>query len=187
MALTQLDPVAALVVIDLQKGIVAFPTAHPSSNIIKRSVQLAQAFRDRGLPVVLVNVTGREPALQSDPAKCELPPDWTDLVPELEPHRCDYLLTKQRMCAFIGTSLDEFLRKQGVTQIVLAGISTSIAVESTGRCGYDFGYNVVFVADAMTDLDRDAHQYCIENVFPRFGETGSTDAVLKALVQTCVL
>jgi nicotinamidase-related amidase len=188
MALTQLDPVAALVVIDLQKGIVAFPTAHPSREIIKRSAQLAQAFRDRGLPVVLVNVAARDTAPeQSSLPKCELPPEWTDLVSELDPQPCDYLLTKQRIGAFIGTTLDEFLRKQGVTQIVLAGIATSIAVESTGRCGYDFGYNVVFVADAMTDVDRNAHRYCIENVFPRFGETGSTNTVLKALVQTCVL
>lgn len=188
MALTQLDPIAALIVIDLQKGIVAFPTAHPSREIINRSAQLAQAFRERGLPVILVNVTARDPAPElSNIPKCELPSEWTDLVPELDLQPCDYLVTKQRVGAFIGTPLDEFLRKQGVTQIVLTGIATSIAVESTGRCGYDFGYNVVFVTDAMTDVDRDAHRYCIENVFPRFGETGSTDTVLKALVQTCVL
>jgi nicotinamidase-related amidase len=188
MALTQLDPVAALVVIDLQKGIVAFPTAHPSSEIVKRSAQLAQAFRERGLPVILVNVAARDPApAESDIPRYELPCDWSDLVTELDPQPCDYLLTKPRIGAFIGTSLDEFLRKQGVTQIFLAGISTSIAVESTGRCGRDFGYNVVFVTDAMTDIDREAHKYCVGNVFPRFGETDSTENVLKTLIQTCVL
>jgi nicotinamidase-related amidase len=51
--------------------------------------------------------------------------------------------------AFIGTSLDECLRQCGVTQIFLTGISTSAGVESTGRSAYDYGYNVVYVADAM--------------------------------------
>jgi nicotinamidase-related amidase len=57
MPLTQLDPTAALIVIDLQKGIVGMPTAHPIAEIVERNAQLARAFRERGLPVVLVNVT----------------------------------------------------------------------------------------------------------------------------------
>jgi len=188
MALTQLDAVAALVVIDLQKGIVAFPTAHPSSEIIKRSAQLAQAFRDRGMPVILVNVTGRAPGrIQSGFPRRELPPDWADLVPELGPQPTDYLVTRQRIGAFIGTSLDDTLRKLEVTQIFLAGIATSIGIESTGRCAYDFGYNVVYVVDAMTDMNPDAHRYSIENIFPRMGETDVTENVLKMLVQPCVL
>jgi len=188
MALTQLDAVAALVVIDLQNGIVAFPTAHPSSEIIKRSAQLAQAFRERGMPVVLVNVTGRAPGrTQSGFPRRELPPDWADLVPELHPQPGDYTVTRQRIGAFIGTSLDEILRQQQVTQIFLAGIATSIGIESTGRCAYDLGYSVVYVVDAMTDMNPEAHRYSVENVFPKLGETDVTDNVLKMLVQSCVL
>ena len=61
MPLTKLDTTAALIVIDLQKGIVGLPTVHPASEIIGRAAQLARAFRERGLPVVLVNVTGAAP------------------------------------------------------------------------------------------------------------------------------
>ena len=57
MPLTKLDDTCALIVIDLQKGIVAMPTVHPASEIVDRSAQLARAFRRRGLPVVLVNVS----------------------------------------------------------------------------------------------------------------------------------
>ena len=46
MPLTKLDIIAALVVIDLQKGIVSLPTAHPASDIIARTAQLARAFRE---------------------------------------------------------------------------------------------------------------------------------------------
>ena len=59
MPLTQLDATPALIVIDLQKGVIAVPTVHPIGDIIsQRAAQLARAFRRRGLPVVLVNVTG---------------------------------------------------------------------------------------------------------------------------------
>lgn len=59
MAVTTLDPRTALVVIDLQHGIVALPNAAPHSagEVVGRSVQLADAFRAHDLPVVLVRVT----------------------------------------------------------------------------------------------------------------------------------
>jgi nicotinamidase-related amidase len=68
-----------------------------------------------------------------------------------------------------------------VTQVFMAGISTSAGVESTARSAYDSGYNVVFVTDAMTDRDADSHRHSTEKVFPRFGETTTTDAVLTMM------
>jgi nicotinamidase-related amidase len=52
--------------------------------------------------------------------------------------------------AFIGTSLDDYLRQRGVTQIFLTGIATSNGVEATARSAYDYGYNVVIVVDTIT-------------------------------------
>jgi len=182
MPLTTLDTIAALIVIDLQKGIVALPTVHPISEIVSRSALLARAFRKRGLPVVLVNVTAAAPGrTDAGPRKFSLPDDWTDLVPELEQQPDDHLVSKQRPGAFIGTSLDDYLRQRGVTQVFLTGIATSGGVESTARSAHDYGYNVVLVVDAMTDRDADAHSYNVEKMFPRLGETDSTDNVLKLL------
>jgi nicotinamidase-related amidase len=182
MPLTQIDDVAALILIDLQKGIVGMPTVHPTGEIVARAAQLARAFRVRGLPVVLVNVTAVAPGrTDAGVRKLSFPPDWTELVPELDPQPDDYLVTKQRVGAFIGTSLDHRLRQRGVTQVVLAGISTSAGVESTARSAYDHGYNVVFVVDAMTDRDANAHRHSVEEAFPRFGETDTAGKVLKLL------
>jgi nicotinamidase-related amidase len=61
MPISQIDPVAALVVIDMQKGIVALPTVHPIAGIVDNVAKLVRAFRARMLPVILVNVTGRAP------------------------------------------------------------------------------------------------------------------------------
>lgn len=182
MPLTKLDTVVALVVIDLQKGIVGLPTVHPATEIIGRAAQLARAFRERGLPVVLVNVTGSAPGrTDAGPPKFPRPLDWAELVPELDAQPSDHLVTKQRWGAFLGTDLHAYLSERGVTQIVLAGIATSIGVESTARSAYDLGYNVVLVIDAMTDRDADAHRNSVEKVFPRLGEIAKTETLLKML------
>ncbi|MBW0001687.1 MAG: isochorismatase family protein [Verrucomicrobia bacterium] len=182
MPLTQLDDTAALIVIDLQKGIVGLPTVHPGAEVVGRTAKLARAFRECGLPVVLVNVTGGAPgrteAGASLPAR---PPDWAELVPELDPQPGDHRISKQRWGAFSGTGLDEHLRRKGVTQVFIAGIATSIGVESTARSAYEGGYHVVLVVDAMTDRDAEAHRRSIEKIFPRLGETATTDEVLKRL------
>jgi len=182
MPLTKLDSAAALVAIDLQKGIVSLPTVHPASELIGRTAQLARTFRERGLPVVLVNVTGRAPGRTDAGApKFSFPADWGELVPELEQHPEDHVVSKQRWGAFIGTSLDQYLRQRGVTQVFLTGVATSAGVESTARSAYDHGYNVVLVVDAMTDRSEEGHRHCVEKIFPRLGETDTTDNVLKWL------
>jgi nicotinamidase-related amidase len=182
MPLTELDDNSALIVIDLQKGITGIPTVHSTEEIIGRSAQLARAFRERGLPVVLVNVSAAAPGrTDAGPRKYSFPPDWAELVPELEQHPSDHIVTKQRPGAFLGTDLDDYLRRRGVTQIVLTGIATGSGVESTARSAYDLGYNVTFVVDAMTDRDADAHRHSIEKSFPRLGETAKTDDVIKLL------
>ncbi len=167
MPLTQLDTSAALVAIDLQKFVFSMPAAHPIGAIVDRTAQLARVFRERGLPVVLVNVTGGAPG-RADPGRPNFPrpADWAELVPEIEQQPGDYSLTKQRPGAFIGTSLDEYLRERGVTQIFLAGVATSLGVESTARSAYDYGYNVVLIVDAMTDRDAEAHRHKVEKIFP---------------------
>jgi nicotinamidase-related amidase len=182
MPLTKVDTHSALVVIDLQKGIVGLPTVHPIDEIISRTARLARSFREQGLPVVLVNVTGGAPGrTDAGSPKFSFPADWTELASELEQHPEDHTISKQRWGAFIGTSLDDYLRQRGITQLVLTGVATSIGVESTARSAFDFGYNVVLAVDAMTDLDADNHRHSVESIFPRLGETTKTDDLLKLL------
>jgi nicotinamidase-related amidase len=182
MPLTTIDPKTALVVIDLQKGIVGLPTAHPTGEVVQKAATLAAAFRRRNLPVVLVNVAGGAPG-RADVARPmrDLPPDWAELVPELDPQPSDLLITKMRWGAFTGSSLDADLKKLDVTQIVLAGVATSIGVESTARSAYELGYNVALAIDAMTDMSAEAHANSIERIFPRLGETATAQDIVDML------
>ena len=182
MALTSIDPRAALVVIDLQKGIVPADADHPFAAVVQRSARLAAAFREHGLPVVLVNVTG-QPSGRTDRTRpgrdTVFPPGWADLVEELKAQPTDHLITKRRRNAFHDTGLDTLLRDLGVTQVVLTGISTSSGVESTARAAFDHGYHVVLATDAMTDPDAEAHRNSIERIFPKTGETTTTAEVIE--------
>ena len=54
-------------------------------------------------------------------------------------------------------------------------------MEATARSAYDYGYNVVLVVDAMTDRDADSHRHSVEKIFPRIGETETTENVLNLL------
>ncbi|MFB7110695.1 hydrolase [Streptomyces sp. NPDC056291] len=193
MALTALDPRTALVVIDLQAGIVAAPTVpHSGAEVLSRTVGLADAFRARNLPVVLVRVSfasdfgdvppGRTEAVR--PGGGARPEGWDVIVPELAGHPGDITVTKHNWGAFHGTDLDVQLRRRGVTQIVLAGIATSIGVESTARSAHEHGYHVTLATDAMSDLDAEAHRGSVERIFPRLGETGTTAEVLELLAKT---
>ena len=185
MAVTTLDPKTALILIDLQNGIVAMPTAHPTSGVVKRASTLADAFRRHDLPVVLVNVDAGAPGrTEQAPRVREFPAGWTELVPELNQQPTDHTVTKRTWGAFMGTGLEEYLKKLGVTQVVIAGVATSAGVESTARQAHEFGFNVTLAVDAMTDMNADAHVNSITRIFPRLGETGTTEEILARLDST---
>ncbi len=185
MALTTLDAKTALLVIDLQKGIVALPTAHPVAAVVKHARALADAFRGHGLPVVLVNVAGGAPGRTEQVRRLgELPDDWADLVAELDRRPQDHAVTKRTWGAFTGTDLAEHLKKLGVTQVVIAGVATSIGVESTARQAHELGFNVALAIDAMTDMSPEAHLNSVTRIFPRLGETGATREIIDLLAQS---
>lgn len=182
MAVTTLDPKTALVTIDLQKGIISRPTVHPVQSILENAGALADAFRAHALPVVLVHVSGMAPGRTEKPQMSGQPPaDWTEMVPELGEQPTDHIITKQTWGAFTNTALAEHLKSLGVTQIVLAGVSTSIGVESTARSAYELGFNVTLATDAMTDTDADAHENSVTRIFPKLGETGTTAEITALL------
>jgi nicotinamidase-related amidase len=178
MTISRLDAKTALLVVDLQKGIVGLPTAHPMADVMANTVKLLGAFRRRGLPVVLINVAGGAPGrVEQSRARGEMPAGWTDLVPELDRQPSDHVVTKRTWGAFTNTDLEQRLRQAGVTQVVIAGVATGAGVESTARHAHELGFNVALAVDAMTDLSAEAHDHSVERIFPRLGETGTTKQI----------
>ncbi len=185
-----LDPRStALVVIDLQKGIVARPTApHTAHDVVERTRRLAERLRQLKGTVVLVHVAyapdGRDRLAQqidAPPWSGTTPPDWAEIVPALGPLDGDVVVTKRNWGAFYGTDLDLHLRRRGVRTIVLTGIATNFGVESTARDAFERNYQLVFAEDAMAGMAAEAHQFAVTQIFPRLGLVRNTEEILKAL------
>ncbi|WP_413742483.1 isochorismatase family protein [Sodalis sp. RH15] len=181
MALTTLDPNTALILIDLQKGILSYPTVHPVADVLRHARELADAFRRHGLPVVLVNVDAGAPGRTEQSRNRSFSADWAELATELNAQPSDHRVTKRTWGAFSHTDLNGYLQQAGVTQVVIAGISTSAGVESTARHAHENGYNVTLAVDAMTDTNADVHINSISRIFPRLGETGASGEIISLL------
>jgi nicotinamidase-related amidase len=179
----------ALVVIDLQKGIVGRQSApHAPDLVVKNAAALAEAFRKNGMPVFLVRVTpspdGKDalhPVADASMQFQNPPPDWADIVPAMGPKPGDFVITKHQWGAFYGTELDLEFRRRGIATMVLCGISTNIGVESTARFAYEYGYNQIFAEDAMSALSAEEHALTVAKIFPRIGLVRKTREILAAL------
>ena len=185
---TTLDPATALVLIDLQHGITALPTAHPAEQIVARCARLADAFRSKDKLVAATRVAfardgGDVVKTRTAASRTDVKPvpDYGELRSELALSDRDILINKHGWSAFYGTALDLELRRRKISGVVLAGISTSIGVESTARAANERGYELTIVTDAVTDPDEGAHLNSLRAIFPQIAELATTEEVLTAL------
>jgi nicotinamidase-related amidase len=188
MSTITIDKRPALVLIDLQEGILALPTLLSPDDIKNRARRLAAAFRDNALPVVRVKLAWSAdggdlpPGRSLVPGPRSAPPAAYSAFPEdFPPQPGDIILVKRHWGAFTGTELDLQLRRRGVTQIVLAGISTSMGVESTARSAWEHSYNLIFAEDAITDVDAASHTHAFTKIFPHLGEIATTGQIIDTL------
>ena len=176
-SMLNLDPrTTALVLIDLQKPIVAMPlNPYSGAEVVATSIGLAENFRKAGARVVLVNVAFardfgdalRPPVDQPSPFSAgNLPEDWTELVDGLA-QPTDIRVTKRQWGAFYGTDLDVQLRRRGIKTIVLGGVATNFGVESTAEQAWERGYEVVIAENATSSRTSEMHAFSIQTMLPR--------------------
>jgi len=182
MTVTALDQTTALIVVDLQQSVSLLPTQHSFSGIVENTNLLVDAFHARGLPVVFVTVEGGAPGRNEARRPGGQRPDgWADLIPELHWLPEDIGVVKHTWGAFTKTGLHDKLAALGVTQVVIVGVATSAGVESTARQAHEHGYNVTLATDAMSDMSIETHENSVTRIFPRIGETGTTQEILNLL------
>jgi nicotinamidase-related amidase len=175
----------ALILVDLQKGIIGRPLAPYSGDaVLAKGKDLARRFRAATAPVVLVNVAFspdfrdalRAPVDRPQTPPADFPKDWTELADGLaEPS--DLKVTKRQWGAFYGTELDLQLRRRGVITVVIGGVATNIGVESTARAAHEHGYAVVLAEDATTGRSAEMHAFAFEHIFPLLGRVAPTDEI----------
>jgi nicotinamidase-related amidase len=138
-------PHTALMVIDVQKGVVN--EAHQRDAVVANIASLVQRARQDGVPVVWVQHSDAELPVGSDP--------W-QYVPELEREDSEALVHKTFGDSFEGTDLEEVLAGAGAGRLVVTGAQSDACVRSTIHGAFTRGYDVTLVSDAHTTEDLTA-------------------------------
>ena len=174
----------ALVLIDLQKGILAMDTApHSTATVVQNAKELAARFKQNGgfVAYVRVNFHDGQDALKPNAMK-QLPgkpqADFSDFADELGVEEKDYIVNKRGFSAFFGTDLDLQLRRRGIKNIVLGGISTHVGVDTTARDAYQLGYDQYFVEDMMSAPAAELHAFSLEHTLPLMGQIVSFEDMM---------
>lgn len=181
----------ALVLIDLQQGILAIPlTPTDAAHVVARAVALAGALATAGGLVVAVNVDyARDYAdrpNQPTDAPLRLPPEglpdaWAMLVPEVAALDAPVRITKRQQSAFFGTELDLQLRRRGIATVVIAGVATNFGVEATARDASNLNYAVVIASDGCSSTAPGWHDFAVTNILPRIARVRACAEIIDAL------
>ncbi|THD46022.1 MAG: hydrolase [Bradyrhizobium sp.] len=179
----------ALVIIDLQKGILGRPMApHPVDAVVAKSALLAAALAKAGGVIVRVHVDfsadDRDRLLQEVDQPTlggPRPPDWAEFTPEIAALESAITIVKRQWGAFHGTELDLQLRRRRIDTIVLTGVATNFGVEQTAREAWQLGYCVLIAEDAVSGVTEAAHRFAVETILPRLARVRSSEAILEAL------
>ncbi len=181
----------ALIIIDLQKGILdPEPVPFGREHIVRQAAVLGHAFVQAGSTIVLTT-TGFAPGYADAPKgladspwelpKVGLPADFAMLVPEIDDLPAAVRITKRQMSAFFGTELDLQLRRRGCQTVVICGVATNFGVEATARAAFDLNYNVVLASDACGSVAPGLHEFATEKILPRIARVRQTSEILLAL------
>ena len=187
-----LDPkTTALVIVDLQHGILSIPlTPYDGAHVLARSVELGHAFAAAGGVIALVHVDYSEGYADrpNQPADAPmrlppegLPPDWATLAPEVAALPAQVRITKRQQSAFFGTELDLQLRRRGVATVVICGVATNFGVEATARDAHNLNYAVVIASDACSSVAPDMHEFAVTRILPRIARVRASSDIIAAV------
>jgi len=175
----------ALLLIDVQKGF-DHPRWGPRNNPQAESqiTRLLEAWREKGHPVIHVRHHSHEPNSPLHPDQA-----GSHFKAEALPLASEVVFTKHVNSAFIGTDLEQHLRSQVITALVICGLTTDHCVSTTTRMAGNLGFDVVLVSDATSTFDRqgldgnvikaeEIHRVHLTSLHGEFCQVKTADTVL---------
>jgi len=204
-------PEAALIVIDMQRDFVEpggfgetlGNDVSPCQAIVTTVKRLLDGFRAAGLPVIHTRECHKPDLSDCPPAKRNrgapslrigdpgpmgrilISGEYgADIVSELAPVEGEIVLDKPGKGAFYGTDLGEILKARGVTQLVFAGVTTEVCVQTTMREANDRGYECLLATDATESYFPAFKAAAIEMITAQGAIVGwgtDTDSIVEAL------
>jgi nicotinamidase-related amidase len=106
------------------------------------------------------------------------------IVPELSPLPEETVIDKPGKGAFTNTDLDKILRSDGISRLIVTGVTTHVCVHTTIREANDRGYECLLVTDATAAYEERDHEAAIRMTVQQggiFGWASSTEAVLEGI------
>jgi nicotinamidase-related amidase len=167
---------SALLIQDVQNGIVSRIT--DPEDYLKKVATTIDTARKAGVKIIYVRVAFRPGHPEANPKNKMFGQlakmgafidgdDSTTISDAVTPIDGDVVLIKRRVSSFTGTDLEVILRSLGISDIVLAGISTSGVILSTVRHASDYDYGITVLEDLCEDTDPEVHKVLMGKVFPR--------------------
>ena len=184
-----IDPTTtALLVIDLQ-GSLSQPTyPRTTDDVVASTIELIAAVREVGVTVIHIRAgnesDGRDwifADTEDDRPRRVWALEDMRFDPRVEPQDSDIVITKRQWGAFYDSGLELQLRRRGLDTLVLSGIATNFAVESTARDGWQRGFRLLFVEDAMAGLAPGDHEFAFSRIFPRIGRIISASELIDVM------
>lgn len=177
---------AALILVDVQKGF-DLPywgvrnNPHAESNIAR----LLSSWRELGRPVVHVRHMSVEPESPLRPGQ-----EGNEFKEMAVPIGKEHIEEKQVNSAFIGTTLEKYLRGHNIDTVVIVGLTTDHCVSTSTRMAGNLGFNTYVVADATATFNRtgfdgtqysadDVHAYALASLNGEFATVLRTDEILN--------
>ena len=182
----------ALLVMDLQNGIVSrFSENEEVLLPIQKAVETA---RRHAIPIIFVRVAFSEGYPEINPLNkafsavskfggMTILDAATQIHESVQPKPNEPIVSKLRVSAFAGSSLEVILRSRQIDTLILSGIATSGVVLSTLREAADKDFALTVLSDACLDADPEVHRVLVEKVFPRQADVLTVDAWIDTLDQ----
>ena len=192
---------AALLIVECQRGVLD-PTLAifaglaeqcRGRGVLPRLAHLADGFRAAGMPVVHAHVAHRADfggAAVTNPitartrreGRMVVGTEEVDAMPEVAPEPGDYVSTRHSgLGLWYGTEVDSTLRNLHVGTVVLAGVSTNVALFAGALGAVDRGYQAVVVEDASAGATAEAHDWMVTNTLPLIATLAAAEDVAAAV------
>ncbi|MCY0875504.1 MAG: cysteine hydrolase [Firmicutes bacterium] len=180
----------ALLIMDVQNGIVSRFAESPEALLPVQSA--LAAARKHGIFVIFVRVGFSEGYPEVSPRNLgfsrisqvggmTVADHATQIHESVQPAPGEPIVTKYRVSAFAGSTLEVILRAQQIDSLILTGIATSGVVLSTLREAADKDFSLTVLNDACMDADPEVHRVLLEKVFPRQAEVCTVEQWVASL------
>ena len=87
---------------------------------------------------------------------------------------------KRGLNAFSNTPLEETLQERSIVDVVIAGVVTSICIDSTGRAAHERGYRVSILGDCTAGRTAFEQDFYCKNIFPLYAQVVESGALIHA-------